>query len=78
MSNKTKGLLMLAPIIAIVVYTLIFIWGWASIPILIVFCLINWWMGKARELLSRNEKTILHPSARHSSTNGDTGNQECA
>lgn len=55
MSNKTKGLFMLVPIIAIVVYVLIFIWGWASIPILIVFCLIHWWVDKAAEFLSRNE-----------------------
>lgn len=55
MSNKTKGFLMLAQILAIIVYLIIDIWAWWTIPIVICVFFINWWMDKAYKLLTGDE-----------------------
>lgn len=55
MSNKIKGILMLAPAVALIFYLIIDIWTWWTIPIVIYVFFISWWMDKAYKLLTGDE-----------------------
>ncbi len=56
MSNKTKGWLMLVPVLVILIYDILFIWGWWSILVIAWFSFVCWWVSKAIDLIKNSNE----------------------